>query len=105
MKLKKIINVRITSKSNKKNRPSGWFLYALLCHHTHHLGRAARAVEARLVLRFVLHYAGSRGIERIVAPHTDVYARKVLTAPLADNNLTGANRFVMIFLHAQSLSG
>ncbi len=82
------------------------FCYALLSgNYAHHLRAAARPVEADLVLRLVLHDAGSSGVERVVAPHADVYARKVLTTPLADDNLARANWLVVVFLNAQPLRG
>ena len=82
------------------------FFYALLGdYNTHHLRATARSVEADLVLRLVLHRAGGSGIERVVATHADIYARKVLTAPLADDNFARANRLVVVFLDAQPLCG
>ena len=82
------------------------FCYALLGgHHAHHFRATARTVEANFVLRLVLHDTTRSGVERVVATYADVYARKVLTAPLADDNFTGADRLVMVFLYAQPLRG
>ena len=82
------------------------FCYALLGgHYTHHFRTTARSVEADFVLRLVLHNAARSGVERVVAAHADVYARKVLTTPLADDNFARADRLVVVFLYAQPLCG
>lgn len=90
--------IGVSAKTKKP--PIRAVFLSLLCFYAHHLCRTARAIKAYLMLCFVVHGAVGYGIQGVIATHAHINTCKVLTASLANDNLAGRNRLIVVFLNA-----